>query len=260
MSKDNKNRLFEMMNKVNKITLNESYYSNTNKLGIDSDVFKNIYTGVNNLREVGNENVIGNYILSFNGMEIIDTTGYNNTGVNSSIVIGFNEIEVVDNTNNESYVFDQNAENTLIKYINDNDKWMQSIYEQAEEYLTGKQDNNYMNEDIIKGGLGDDKNLDDFDPEQVKRGLDVEKEHTDNPEIAGEITADHLTEVPNYYGDEGSDPECCAQCNAASDVENPDKDMGSPAEFSGKLDTSDPLVDVLLGYKPLNVGDYVKQQ
>jgi len=38
-----------------------------------------------------------------------------------------------------------------------------------------------------------------FDPEQVKLGLDIEKEHTDSPAIALQITKDHLSEFPKYY-------------------------------------------------------------
>jgi hypothetical protein len=36
-------------------------------------------------------------------------------------------------------------------------------------------------------------------PKQVKIGLEIEKEHSDNPEIAGQITKDHLAEFPDYY-------------------------------------------------------------
>lgn len=268
MNKYNKNRLFEMMNRVNKINLNESYYSNTNQIDSNSDVFQNIYIGIKNLHEVSTENIIGEYTLTFNNMEVIDATRYNGTGINSNIIISFNEIEVIDNNSDETFVFEPNTEKSLIDYINNNNKWTQSIYEQAEEYVSGRNDN--INEDIISGGIGDDKKISDFDPEQIKKGLDVEKEHTDNPEVAAEIAIDHLSEVPNYYGDEGSDPECCAQCNAANDVEknNPDlypegwKEMDgifmNPNKNMGLQ--KDELVDVLLGYKPLNVGDYVKQQ
>lgn len=41
--------------------------------------------------------------------------------------------------------------------------------------------------------------LSDFDPEQVKMGLAIEREHTDDPKIALDIVLDHLTENPKYY-------------------------------------------------------------
>ncbi len=38
-----------------------------------------------------------------------------------------------------------------------------------------------------------------FDSEQIKMGLEVEKEHTDSPAIAQQIAKDHLAEIPDYY-------------------------------------------------------------
>lgn len=104
-----------------------------------------------------------------------------------------------------------------------------------------------LNEDIIQGGLADDKSVNDFDQEQLKKGIEVEMEHTNDVNIAMEIAKDHLTENPNYYGDNGSNPDCCAQCNAASDVEK-----------ENHIIKHDDITDILLGFKPLNVGDYVK--
>lgn len=39
----------------------------------------------------------------------------------------------------------------------------------------------------------------DFDPEQVKMGVEVELEHTSDPLIAEKIARDHLRENPKYY-------------------------------------------------------------
>lgn len=39
----------------------------------------------------------------------------------------------------------------------------------------------------------------DYDPEQLKAGIKVEMEHTDNKEIAKFITKDHLEEMSQYY-------------------------------------------------------------
>jgi hypothetical protein len=39
----------------------------------------------------------------------------------------------------------------------------------------------------------------DYDPEQLKMGIEIEMEHTDNPEIAEQIAKDHLNEIKDYY-------------------------------------------------------------
>lgn len=38
-----------------------------------------------------------------------------------------------------------------------------------------------------------------YDPKELKRGIKVEKEHTDDPKIAKQIAMDHLNEDPRYY-------------------------------------------------------------
>lgn len=54
-------------------------------------------------------------------------------------------------------------------------------------------------EDLIPGGKGDTTKESDVDIKQLKVGIAVEIEHTDNTEIAKEIALDHLTEDPEYY-------------------------------------------------------------
>lgn len=51
----------------------------------------------------------------------------------------------------------------------------------------------------MRGGLAEGHSEDEFDPEQIKMGMGVEKEHTDDPELAKEIVMDHLVEIPDYY-------------------------------------------------------------
>jgi len=46
----------------------------------------------------------------------------------------------------------------------------------------------------IVGGLGDNRPDSDFDPKELKKGIKVEMEHTNNPAIAKEIAKDHETE------------------------------------------------------------------
>lgn len=60
-----------------------------------------------------------------------------------------------------------------------------------------------------------------YDREQLKKGLEVEKEHTDDPKVALKIAMDHLKEDPEYYDklekaglEEYHDGEFCPQCLA----------------------------------------------
>lgn len=53
--------------------------------------------------------------------------------------------------------------------------------------------------DVLRGGKADDKSALDYPQDQVKMGVDVEKEHTEDPLIAIEIALDHLEEFPDYY-------------------------------------------------------------
>jgi len=57
----------------------------------------------------------------------------------------------------------------------------------------------YYAEDMLSGGLADEKKPEDFDQRELSRGIKVELEHTDNPDLAREIAMDHLTEDPFYY-------------------------------------------------------------
>jgi len=104
--------------------------------------------------------------------------------------------------------------------------------------------------DMISGGLAADKSPNEFNPEQIRLGLKVEMEHTDDPLIAIEIAMDHLTEDPEYYTSKG-DPETSAQFGASKDVE------GGESDTTGlTFDSADDTTDELLGYKPFNVNDY----
>lgn len=135
--------------------------------------------------------------------------------------------------------------------------------------------------EILKGGKGDGKLATEFDPEQIKKGLTVEMEHTDDPMVAIEIVLDHLSEDPEYYTVKDT-PEASAQANASADAngeekpevekENPDlypdgwKEMDGmfmgPNSIHSKMTPPDQddeeLTNLLLGYKPKNVGDEVK--
>jgi hypothetical protein len=52
--------------------------------------------------------------------------------------------------------------------------------------------------DFLSGGLSGGKDV-AVNLEQLKAGIDVEKEHTPNPFLAAKIAKDHLVEDPEYY-------------------------------------------------------------
>lgn len=51
----------------------------------------------------------------------------------------------------------------------------------------------------IPGGNADKKSPTDFPKKDLEKGKKVEIEHTNNPDIAEEITMDHLEEHEDYY-------------------------------------------------------------
>ena len=53
--------------------------------------------------------------------------------------------------------------------------------------------------DVLSGGKADDKSSSDFSAKQMAMGKKVEMEHTNSPELAKEISRDHLEEFPDYY-------------------------------------------------------------
>lgn len=89
--------------------------------------------------------------------------------------------------------------------------------------------------DTLAGGVGDEIGDKMVNAEQVRKGLKVELEHTDDPMIALDIVYDHLTEDENYYGTDGQDPEQAAQCGAEKDANDVD--------------------NLLLSFKSTNIGD-----
>ncbi len=55
--------------------------------------------------------------------------------------------------------------------------------------------------DMLKDVVAEEKtsSLDKYNRKELKKGIEVEKEHTDNPKIALKIALDHLDEDPKYY-------------------------------------------------------------
>lgn len=56
-----------------------------------------------------------------------------------------------------------------------------------------------MYSEHLIGGIGDGRDPDEFDQEQLYMGVLVEIEHTDDPMVAMELAIDHLSEMPEYY-------------------------------------------------------------
>jgi hypothetical protein len=54
-------------------------------------------------------------------------------------------------------------------------------------------------QDKMTGGLADKKKPKDFDSDALEKGIKVEMEHTNDRQVASEITMDHLSENPKYY-------------------------------------------------------------
>ena len=57
-------------------------------------------------------------------------------------------------------------------------------------------------EDLLAGGLGDNKPDRDFSKKELAKGVEHEHEHTSDDQIAKEIAKDHLSEDPHYYKEE----------------------------------------------------------
>ena len=54
-------------------------------------------------------------------------------------------------------------------------------------------------EENIPGGKADGKKPSDYERSQIEKGKLVEFEHTNDPDIAKEISTDHLEEHKDYY-------------------------------------------------------------
>jgi hypothetical protein len=65
-----------------------------------------------------------------------------------------------------------------------------------EKYLTVL---NEENPESIPVGKHNNVPDSDFDSEELKKGIKIEMEHTDNKEFAKCIAKDHLSEIKDYY-------------------------------------------------------------
>jgi len=80
---------------------------------------------------------------------------------------------------------------------------MENKISEALQHLANflKEDIHPQNFDKIQGGLADKKSPEDFSPLALAKGVWVEREHTNDFNIALEIAMDHLVESANYYNE-----------------------------------------------------------
>jgi hypothetical protein len=69
--------------------------------------------------------------------------------------------------------------------------------------------NIYLKEEKLSGGKGDGMSIQDLAElhgvsidlikDQLRKGIEIEYEHTNDPDISREISIDHIAEIPDYY-------------------------------------------------------------
>lgn len=59
----------------------------------------------------------------------------------------------------------------------------------------------FFTEDELPGGMGDNLSTQDVDQAELQKGIEHEKEHTQDEALAKEIALDHLAENPRYYSE-----------------------------------------------------------
>jgi len=57
----------------------------------------------------------------------------------------------------------------------------------------------YKTSQVLSGGKSEGKSPEDYPQSALQKGIQVEMEHTDDPEIAERIAMDHLEESIEYY-------------------------------------------------------------
>lgn len=90
------------------------------------------------------------------------------------------------------------------------------VYELATEHVQ-EETGDDTKDDQIPGGKADDEDPDKYDQDQLEKGTEVEMEHTDDPELAEEITTDHLEESEDFK--DSDKPEDKKYYNELTDME-----------------------------------------
>lgn len=95
---------------------------------------------------------------------------------------------------------------------------------------------NNLTNNKLKGGAGDNTPSDKINPNQLSLGVQIEMEHSNDPEIAKEIAMDHLTEDPEYYTKlikAGLAKEFQPSCS--SGFGDPDQSFNDPARLGNSV-------------------------
>jgi len=93
---------------------------------------------------------------------------------------------------------------------------------------------------MLTVGKHNDTKDSEFDPKELKMGIEVEKEHTDDPEVTKAIAKDHLVEISDYYSrlkvmeEEGKKAQKGAK-----------KESATKLAFGSLVENADTLVDYL---------------
>jgi 8-oxo-dGTP diphosphatase len=53
----------------------------------------------------------------------------------------------------------------------------------------------------IKGGVGDNSKPSDFEPKELRKGIEHELEHTKDPQVSADIARNHLSQYEHYYSE-----------------------------------------------------------
>ena len=107
-----------------------------------------------------------------------------------------------------------------------------------------------MEEDQLTEGKGKDLNPNQIHPSELRMGIKVEMEHTDDPKKAEKIALDHLAENPYYY-----------TALKLSGVESPSKpkEKAKKEVKAKKKKESTQLVDLVNGMKKVKMPKTVKE-
>jgi len=110
---------------------------------------------------------------------------------------------------------------------------------------------------VILHGKGDGVSPFDVDKHELIVGLYVEREHTNNPFLALKISIDHLCENEKYYtylvqSGVVDEPKALEFAKRYLGIVPVDKN----AVIDSPKSDDEIMTDVLLGFKPKNVGDY----
>lgn len=138
----------------------------------------------------------GNDVLSFGisgpnvGMVLDEVWKLQNSGVISSREDALTYI-------NDNYFNNENSD------MQDNTNIFSEIKSLNDLYKYSKSSRDFYkiknSKDLLDGGLADNQPDSKYDEHQLEMGIEVEYEHTNNPDISKEIAKDHLEEIPDYY-------------------------------------------------------------